>query len=122
MASFMSMANPNESPRLGWRDALARGEQLMADQSARHGFTFRKPLGLMYIPEIGAYIYDVRGSRDIFERAPKGGSTSVTFDGNTGELRELSQPRGEHLGNTLESWLYPSVPIMMRHLPQDNLE
>jgi uncharacterized iron-regulated membrane protein len=48
----------------------------------------------------------VRGSRDLFERAPKGGSTRLTFDGDTGELRNLTQPTGERTGNTIESWLY----------------
>jgi len=48
----------------------------------------------------------VRGSRDLFERSPKGGETTITLDGDTGTLRESSQPTGEHFGNTVESWLY----------------
>ena len=102
----LANARANDSPRLGWQDALATGRRLMADQSAKRGFRVGHPLTLMYFPDIGAYVYDVRGSRDVFERAPKGGSTSVMFDGNTGQLRDLSQPTGEHTGNTVESWLY----------------
>jgi len=60
----------------------------------------------MYFPATGAYLYEVRGSRDVFERSPKGGGTDVLFDGDTGALRTLSQPTGEHSGNTLESWRY----------------
>jgi uncharacterized iron-regulated membrane protein len=60
----------------------------------------------MYFPGVGAYLYEVRGGRDLFERSPKGGGTSVMFDGDTGALRELSPPTGEHDGNTVESWLY----------------
>jgi uncharacterized iron-regulated membrane protein len=48
----------------------------------------------------------VRGSRDIFERAPKGGSTEVMFDGETGVLVKLFLPTGERAGDTVESWLY----------------
>jgi uncharacterized iron-regulated membrane protein len=65
-----------------------------------------EPLGLQYNVRSGSYAYEVRGSRDLFERAPKGGSTVVTFDGDTGAFRRLSQPTGEHVGNTVESWLY----------------
>jgi hypothetical protein len=103
MDEFIANARPNNSPRLGWHDALATGQRLMADQSAKHGFTVGQPLSLMYFPETGAYAYDVRGSRDVFERAPKGGSTSVMFDGDTGALRDLSEPTGQHSGNSVES-------------------
>jgi uncharacterized iron-regulated membrane protein len=106
MDSFKPRGKPVDSPRLGWHAALARGERLMSEQSMKHQFAVGQPLSLMYFPDVGAYLYDVRGSRDIFERAPKGGDTSVMFDGDTGEFRELSQPRGEHTGNTVESWLY----------------
>jgi uncharacterized iron-regulated membrane protein len=94
------------TPALGWRAALATGERLMAEQASRHNFTTGQALGLMYMPGPGAYVYEVRGSRDLFERAPKGGSTSLMFDGNTGALLRLSLPTGEHAGNTVESWLY----------------
>ena len=30
----------------------------------------------------------------------------MLFDGDTGALRQFSQPTGEHSGNTVESWLY----------------
>ena len=96
----------NEHPRLGWRAALDRGQQLMAAAAARDGFAAGQPLGLQYRAELGAYAYEVRGSRDLFERAPKGGSTVVTFDGDTGRLLRLSQPTGGRAGNTVESWLY----------------
>lgn len=97
---------PRSTPRLTWRDAQAVGSALMAREARRLGFTVGAPLGLMYFPESGCYLYEVRGSDDLFERAPKGGGTSVVFDGDGGELRELSRPTGEHLGNTIESWLY----------------
>ena len=109
---FMSMdriyaqGRPNPHPRLGWVQAQATGERLLTEQAARHGLTISWRTSLIYLPEIGAYSYEARGSRDIFERAPKGGGTAVLFDGDTGALRQFSQPTGEHSGNTVESWLY----------------
>lgn len=100
------LPQPRPHPRLSWHDAQTAGHRLMAQQARQLGFTFGMPLSLMYFPEAGAYLYEVRGSDDLFERAPKGGGTSVVFDGDTGELRELSRPTGERLGNTMESWLY----------------
>ena len=104
--SFMISAKPNDSPRLDWRAAQTVGEHLMADQSRFHSFTVGKPLGIAYYPETGAYFYDARTSRDVFERSPKGGTTSVMFDGDTGELRFLWLSTGARTGNTVESWLY----------------
>ena len=106
MVAFMSEAHPNEAPHLDWRAAQATGERLIVEQSLKRKFTTGQPLSLMYWPASGAYLYEVRGSRDVFERAPKGGGTEVMFDGDTGAFRELTQPTGERAGNTVESWLY----------------
>ncbi|RTM12333.1 MAG: PepSY domain-containing protein [Bradyrhizobiaceae bacterium] len=95
-----------ETPQLDWRAAQTTGERLVAEQAAKHNFLVREPLGLGYIPLFGAYRYEVRSSVDVFERAPKGGSTSILFDGDSGELIRLFRPTGEHAGNTVESWLY----------------
>lgn len=99
-------SRPAGRPTLDWQAARAVGERLMAEQAAAHGFTVSDPLGLAYNPRSGTYAYEVRGSRDLFERAPKGGSTVVSFDGDTGAFRRLSQPTGETTGKTVESWLY----------------
>jgi len=106
MDSLAPSAPRNDAPRLSWQEAQVVGERLLAKQSSRLGFTFGERLGLMYLPDGGIYLYEVRGSRDVFERAPKGGGTYVAFDGDTGAIREISQPTGEHTGNTVESWLY----------------
>lgn len=95
-----------EHPGLDWRAAQARGEALMAEQAAAHGFETREPLALSYIAPFGVYGYEARGSRDVFERAPKGGSTMIVLDGDDGALLALSLPTGERAGNTIESWLY----------------
>ena len=98
-------ATPRD-PKISWREALARGEQLVAAESKKRGFVAGTPLSLGYFPQANLYFYEIRGSRDVFERSPKGGSTSIAFDGDSGDLIELSQPTGEHVGNTIESWLY----------------
>ena len=103
---YLAGARPNEHPALAWRDAQHAAEGLLKTESVRRGFTYGDRLSLMYDRSSGAYFYEVRGSRDLFERAPQGGGTSVVFDGDTGALRMLSQPTGEHTGNTVESWLY----------------
>ncbi|MBS0411891.1 MAG: PepSY domain-containing protein [Proteobacteria bacterium] len=106
LAAYEAGGRPNPHPRLGWRQAEALGRAYMQREARLEGFTAGEPLSLMYLPDVGAYGFDVRGSRDIFERSPKGGSTTVMLDGDTGAFRSLSQPTGEHLGNTIESWLY----------------
>ncbi len=103
---YRANLHPNDTPRLSWRTAQQRGEQLLSEQSALHGFSFGQRLSMMYDSSSGAYFYEVRGSRDLFERAPQGGGTALMFDGNSGALRLLSQPTGERTGNTIESWLY----------------
>jgi uncharacterized iron-regulated membrane protein len=93
-------------PRLDWRAAEHRAMQLIAEQAAIARFEIKEPLSLAYHFEGNAYMYEVRGSRDLFERSPQGGGTSITFDADTGMLIELFQPTGQHIGNTVESWLY----------------
>lgn len=105
MFASMSM-RANETPRLDWRAGLATGERLATELAAKSGFVVEAPLGLGYNPTIGAYVYEVRSSRDVFERSPKGGSAQIIFDGDAGALVRLHLPTGQHAGNTVESWLY----------------
>ena len=74
----------------------------MGEQAARRGFTVRGPKGLGYIKEFGVYAYAVQGSRDVRER---GWNTSLWLDGDTGALRSLDLPTGEHSGNTISNGL-----------------
>ncbi len=105
-ALYKPRPSPNYSPALGWQAAQKRGLDLLAQQAQQRGFSYGEPLTLTYLAETGAYLYEVRGSHDVFERAPKGGSTFVMFEGDTGALRAVGEPTGEHSGNTAESWLY----------------
>ena len=94
---------PIEHPKLGWRDTLARGEQVIAEQARLHGFTVVRPYGLAYIPAFGVYSYDVRTSADI---RGHGWDTGVWLDGNTGQLKKVFLPSGQHTGNTISTWLW----------------
>ncbi len=94
------------APRLTWREARKRGEALIADPTRVADLQGREPISLMYAAASNSYQYEVRGPRDLFERSPQGGGTTVTFDADTGAFVELFQPTGEHAGNTIESWLY----------------
>lgn len=106
-AAVAAMPRPaNASPRLDWHAAQATGKKLVAELAERYRFTVHQPLGLAYNEKTGAYSYQIRSSQDLFERAHKGGSTVVFFDGDTGALIRLHRPTGERLGNSVESWLY----------------
>lgn len=97
------LPQPLENPRLDWRSALSTGERLMAEQAAIQGFTIERPMALTFDPGKGLYSYKVRSSRDVQDRR---GNTEVYFDADSGELRFLMLPSGQHAGNTVTSWLY----------------
>lgn len=97
------LAQPVDSPKLDWRAAQQVGERLMAEQAGLHHFTITRPYGLAYIAEFGVYTYAVRSSHDI---RGHGWDTSLWLDGNTGELRDVSLPSGQHSGNTVSVWLW----------------
>jgi uncharacterized iron-regulated membrane protein len=104
MDSYMSVPkHPTEHPKLGWHEALAKCEKLMTEQAALHGFTVQRPSGLAYIDDPGVYSYTVQSSWDFRRRSPY---TGLWLDGETGELRSLFLPSGEHTGNTIGNWLW----------------
>ena len=71
-ALYQPRPQPRYAPRLEWRSAQDRGRELIAEQARARGFVAGEPLTLSYFAEIGAYVYEVRGSHDLFDRAPKG--------------------------------------------------
>lgn len=96
------LETPLATPRLGWREAHARAQALMAEQARLHGFRVRAPVRMYLERERGVYLYDVQSSLDFQDRR---GATTIYFDANTGELRLLLLPRGQHSGNTVTNWL-----------------
>ena len=100
---LVTRSQPLEAPKLDWHAAQAIGEKLIATQAKLHGFTVTRPYGMAYIPEFGVYTYAVRSSRDI---RGHGWDTSVWVDGDTGGLRDVGLPSGQHAGNTVSTWLW----------------
>lgn len=98
-----SVPKPLENPKITWRQAQEAGERAMSVQAALHHFTVERPYGMAYVSSYGAYTYCVRSSLDFRGR---GWDTSVLIDGNTGQLRGLDLPRGQHLGNTISTLLW----------------
>jgi uncharacterized iron-regulated membrane protein len=92
-----------ETPKLDWRAAEAAGQRLMTEQASLHKFTIERPYGMAYVWEYGAYSYAVRSSIDW---RGHGWDTTILVDGNTGRLRQLDLPRGQHLGNTISTVLW----------------
>lgn len=97
------LPKPLEKPNFDWHVAESIGEQLMAEQAHLHHFIVERPYGMAYIPEFGAYTYAVRSNLDW---RGHGWDTTILLDGNTGRLRELDLPRGQHLGNTVSTLLW----------------
>jgi uncharacterized iron-regulated membrane protein len=87
---------------MGWQEANATAEELMALQAHIRGFTVIRPLGLSLMRERGLFTYDVLSDRDI---ADKYGATSLAFDASSGTLVSLSVPTGDRVGNTITTWL-----------------
>lgn len=97
------LSKPLETPKLNWQAAEVAGETLMAEQARLNHFKVEHPYGMAYIPEYGAYTYAVRSNIDW---RGHGWDTTILLDGNTGQLRELDLPRGQHLGNTISTLLW----------------
>jgi uncharacterized iron-regulated membrane protein len=102
MMSFI-LPQPKYNPKLGWHEAQAAGERLMAEQAAKYHLDITRPFGMAYIAEFGVYTYDVRTKQDIRSH---GWDTGVWIDGDTGELRKVFLPYGEHTGNTISTVLW----------------
>ena len=97
------LAQPRENPRLNWMDAELAGQRFIAEQAAAHHFTVTRPWGMGYIAQFGVYTYDVRASNDI---RGHGWDTGVWIDGDTGALRKVFLPSGQHTGNTISTILW----------------
>lgn len=90
-------------PELGWHAARAVGRALTAEQAQAHGFIVQQELSLAYDASKALYRYRVRSDRDIRD---ENGSTSIWFDGNSGQLKAVFLPTGAAAGDTVTTWLY----------------
>ena len=91
---------------IDWRSAETTGRNLLADQGKTRGFSVATPLSMSYSREHNVYTYEARANDDIVDCDRWSGGTSVTFDGDSGALIEVTRARGDRLGNTIENWLY----------------
>ena len=98
-----TLAKPLHTPALNWRQAQQAGERAIAEQASLYHFTVRRPYGMAYIAEYGAYTYGVRSSIDF---RGHGWDTGVLVDGHTGRLRSVALARGQHLGNSIFNLLW----------------
>lgn len=102
---FQPLPEPVEPPRLDWRAAQKRANELMLQEAKQYGFVIEHPVGLRYYPSWGVYQYQVQTNREIDDR-PRRYGTQVYLDANTGELRAVQFPSGQYAGNTVTNWLY----------------
>ena len=101
--ALVGTRKPVARPRLGWREAQAAGERLMADAAQAHHFRVLRPFGMAYIEPWGIYTYGVISDANVSNHAWE---TSLWLDGNDGHLVELDLPSGQHPGNTIGTWLH----------------
>lgn len=97
-----ALKTPQPDPALGWREAHAIGQQLMAEQARAKGFTVQREEFLSYDPGKGAYFYGVRSDRDVSDEWD---GTTVLFDAASGQFAGLILPSGQNAGTTITTWI-----------------
>jgi uncharacterized iron-regulated membrane protein len=94
---------PRHAPRIGFDQAAALGGRLAAVETRRAGL---KPADwgesyLWYVPAAGSYVYGFTTSADFSKH---GAGSFVAFDGDSGALRGVQFPSGQHAANTATAW------------------
>lgn len=103
LGRIAKLDKPQVEPGIAFSQARDIGRQLMAEQAQQKDFSVLQELNLSYDASRGVYRYRVRSDRDIRD---EGGSTSVWFDGSSGELKTTFIPTGTADGDTITTWLY----------------
>jgi len=116
IARMKARRNLDEPFGLGWREAQATGERLMAAEAAREGFKILRPAMLNRVGLSRLYSYDVVIDRPFPQRR----SWQVFFDADTGALHAAGDPIRlfglERWGDTFSDW------IRQLHLIQDPID
>ncbi len=89
------------APRLGWREAHARGVAVMADVARQRGFSVERERLMYYDPGNRSYAYRIRSSLDVGDA----GNTQVRIDGDTGRLIDVRMPTGGATGTAITTWI-----------------
>ena len=87
---------------LDWRRARDRARALMRDVASTEQVVVKREELLALDRDAKAWRYVVTSDRDLREQ---GGSTTILFDVQTGELLSLQWPTGQHAGRTVTTWL-----------------
>lgn len=103
MALTPKLDKPIPDPNVSWREAQKLGSVAMAQQAGLNDFKVIKEDSMQYIAEYGAYVYIVNSDRDL---NPEIATTWLVLDGATGNYLGLNLPRGQNLGNTINSWIF----------------
>ncbi|MCU0868335.1 MAG: PepSY domain-containing protein, partial [Burkholderiales bacterium] len=85
-----------------WSQALARGEALMAEAAATHGFKVLEGAYLGFDARRGTWSYSAVTDQDPDERH---GSSKVRFDAQTGALLEARHVGVDTAGDRVTSWI-----------------
>jgi len=94
---------PRPEPKLGWNEALAKGEAHMQAQAKARDVEVFEAYSLGYSAKNGLYSFRARTSRDVSDHE---GRTMVWLDGDTGDFVAFDAPTGEHSGDTVNAWLF----------------
>ena len=100
--AMMGQRPPRSEPRLGWLQAQAIGERLMAKAAAQYRFRILRPYGMAYIPGWNVYTYAVDSNIAIETHA---WGTSLWLDGDTGQLVDLDIAANRRPGNLVDTWM-----------------
>lgn len=87
-------------PRLDWRTAHARGQQLAITAADAHGFEITREVQLLLDREHGRYTYVVRSDLELGQ-----GIVRVAFDDRTGALVSVHRPADDSTGQRVTRWL-----------------
>lgn len=95
---------PRNAPRLGFREAVERGQELAEQEATKQGLAVldEGESWIWHVPTSGLYVYGFTTGADISHH---GGGTRVAFDSNTGVLKSVDWPSGVNGANTFTNWL-----------------
>jgi len=98
-AAFARPAGPR---LLGWREAEARGAELIAETARERRLALGDADALAYIEPLNVYSYGVASSLDV---RGADSDTGVWFDAATGARLETFLPTGGRTGDSISTWL-----------------
>ena len=98
-----TLDKPQPEPNLGWNEAHAIAQRLMAEQAKANGFTVLREDNLSYQADKGVFLYSVKSDHDLVSAW---GNTYLVFVGNSGKFTGLFVPTGQNAGSTINSWIF----------------